>query len=370
MKLWTTAALALAALAALAGCGDEQSAAKAPPPEIVRPAITMVVEASAVTQGGYPGSIQPRSSSALSFPLIGRVIERDADVGDQVRLNQRLSALDPLPYQLAVQSALSSLEGARAQRDQALGAESRAAALVQGRAASQATFDSARLAREAADASVNQAAAALAKAQEQLDQTVLYARFEGVVTAVSADPGQTVQAGQAILTVSDLSRLEAVIDPPEEAARALGQSARFEIRLRQDPTVKAMARVREIAPQADSASRTRRMRLTLETPPKGAFWSGVSIDAFPLGTPGAGAGKASGFMLPNSAILTQGGAASVWVVDPASLAVSARAVKVEPLDDKRVRVLEGLSGGERVVVSGVHSLEAGRRVRLAEGEPK
>lgn len=359
------AALALTAAALLAGCGEGVSETPAPEPP-PRPAFTMVVGAAAEgARAGFPGSIQARSQASLGFPVMGRVIERLVDTGDSVRSGQKLAALDPLPYQLTVQAARSDLEGARAQRDQALGAESRAAALVQGRAASQAVYDGARLGREAADASVSRAEAALLKAQEQLDQTVLRARADGVVTQVQADPGQTVQPGQPILVISDLGRLEAVIDPPEDFARGLSPEARFQIRLRSDPSVTATARLREIAPQADSASRTRRLRLSLENPPRGAFWAGVSIDAIPQS---AAAGPA-GFALPATAILEQGGSSGVWVVGPDS-AVSLRRVRVEPLDARQVRVLEGLTAGERVVTSGVHSLEPGRRIRVQEGAPR
>ncbi|WP_018633896.1 efflux RND transporter periplasmic adaptor subunit [Neomegalonema perideroedes] len=358
--------LALCALAFLAACGESES--KAPPPEPPpRPALTLVVQPEGASLEKFPGSIEARSQAALAFPLIGRMTERRVEVGDSVRRGQRLAALDPLPYRLAVEAARSSLEGARAHLDQARGAESRAAALVRGRVAAQASLDAARLGREAAESSVSQAAATLAKAQEQLDQSVLFAQSDGVVTAVQADPGQTVQAGQAIVTVSDLRRLEAVVDLPEEAARRLAVGAAFEIRLRADPSATAQAKIREIAPQADSASRTRRARLALENAPPGAFWSGVLIDALPQGAAHA---EAPGFALPLSAIQGQGAGTRVWVVNPADSTVSPRAVRVAPLDDKRARVLEGLTAGERVVVSGVHSLEPGRKVRVEEGAPR
>ncbi|MDD2869218.1 efflux RND transporter periplasmic adaptor subunit [Neomegalonema sp.] len=357
---------ALCALVLLAACGEGEG--KAPPPEPPpRPALTLVVRPGEAAQEKFPGSIQARSQADLAFPLIGRMIERRVEVGDSVRRGQRLAALDPLPYRLAVEGARSSLEGARAHLDQARGVESRAAALVRGQVAAQASLDAARLGREAAESSVSQAEATLAKAQEQLDQSVLFAQFDGVVTAVQADPGQTVQAGQPVVTLSDLSRLEAVVDLPEEAARRLAVGAAFEIRLRADPSATAQARIREIAPLAEAASRTRRARLALENAPKGAFWSGVLIDAFPKEAAGAGP---QGFVLPVSAVQGEGSGARVWVVDPAESTVSPRTVRVAPLDDKRLRVLEGLTAGERVVVSGVHSLEPGRKVRVEEGAPR
>lgn len=356
-------ALALAAL--LAGCGEGVSETPAPEPP-PRPAFTMVAGGEAAARPmSFPGAIQARSESALGFPVMGRMLERSAEVGDKVRRGQRLAALDPLPYQLAVQAARFQLEGALAHREQAAGVEARAAALVQGRVAAQADLESARLGREAAEAAVSQAQAALNKAQEQLGQSVLSAQFDGVVTAVHADPGQTVQAGQSILTLSDLGRLEAVIDPPEDFARGLALGDGFQIRLRAEPAVSAAAKLREIAPQADSASRTRRVRLAIEGAPPGAFWPGVAIDAFPT----KAAAAAAGFVLPASAVLERSGAAHLWVVG-ADSAVSLRAVRAEPLDDKRVRVLEGLTAGERVVVSGVHSLEPGRKIRVEEGAPK
>ncbi len=365
-KMISAASAALLFLTALAGCGEGEKGASASVPVETppRPALTVVAAPEGAFQARFPGTIQARSQSALAFPVMGRMTERSVQVGDSVRRGQKLAALDPLPYRLQVEAARSSLEGARARLDQARGAESRAAALLQGHVAAPASYDAARLAREAAEASVSQAEASLAKAQEQLDQTVLRAQFDGVAASVQADPGQTVQAGQAILTISDLGRLEAVIDPPEDYARKLAPGAVFEIRLRTDPSLRALAKLREIAPQADAASRTRRAKLTLESPPAGIFWPGVAVDALPQNGEASGA---AGFPLPLTAVFERGGAPQVWVVDPSSSTVSLRAVRTAPLDEKRLRVVEGLREGERVVVSGVNSLEPGRKIRVEEG---
>ncbi|TGV64197.1 efflux transporter periplasmic adaptor subunit, partial [Mesorhizobium sp. M00.F.Ca.ET.158.01.1.1] len=79
----------------------------------------------------------------------------------------------------------------------------------------QSVFDAAQQARKAAEASVERAKASLAKSQEQLGYARLFSDFDGVVTAVGAEVGQTVSPGQTIVTVARSDLREAVVDIPD-----------------------------------------------------------------------------------------------------------------------------------------------------------
>jgi membrane fusion protein, multidrug efflux system len=73
---------------------------------------------------------------------------------------------------------------------------------------------------------------------------------------------------------------------------------------------------------------------------------------------------APGMELPASALTGSNGSPAVWVVDPKSLAVSLRAVKVALYDPATVVISEGLDTGELVVTAGVQTLHPGQLVRL------
>ena len=63
-----------------------------------------------------------------------------------------------------------------------------------------------------------------------------------------------------------------------------------------------------------------------------------------------------------SAVIDDQGGFQVWVVDPTTLAVSARKVKLGNLSGESVEVQSGLEGSEWIAVSGVHQLREGMKI--------
>jgi multidrug efflux pump subunit AcrA (membrane-fusion protein) len=64
------------------------------------------------------------------------------------------------------------------------------------------------------------------------------------------------------------------------------------------------------------------------------------------------------------------GKSGVWIVDPASTTVAMREVNVVSRDGDAAEVSAGLEPGDRVVIAGVNSLEAGQSVRIPEEASK
>jgi RND family efflux transporter MFP subunit len=345
-------AAALAALGLLAACGKEQP--KAEPP---RPAMTIVATPTPALDTAFSGVVQPQTQSALSFRVLGRIISRPVKSGDRVEAGQIIAAIDPTAYEAAVRAAAATLASARAQFDNAASTAGRQSALLAKKTASQAAFDSAEQARASAQAAMQQAEASLAKAREQLSYTVLKAEYSGIVTGTSAEIGQTVAPGQAVATVAEPTRRDAVIDAPEAVIDAFVLGEKFTVALQIDPAVTAIGALREISPESDAATRSRRLKIALETPPA-AFRLGSTISAR------VALGENPLIRLPASALLQEGESTKVFIVDTKSMTVSLRAIDVAPDRDGRFLVRGGLKGGERVVVAGVHRLKEGQQVRL------
>lgn len=352
--LMRLAALSVAGL--LAAC-QEKRPAEPPAP---RPVLSVVVAPQTARVVGFAGTVEPRYRSDLGFRVLGRIIGRDVNVADLVKKGQRLAALDPVAYQLALRSAQADLASATAQLENATATEARQRRLREQNIAAEAQLDAARQARESAEAGVIRARANLDKAQEQLGYTELRADFDGVVTAVEAQLGQVIQPGQTIVSVARPDVREAVVDLPESIARALRPGARFEVALQLDPSVRTSGSVREIAPQADLTTRTLRVRITLDQPPQ-SFRLGTTITATVV-TPAP-----VGIELPASSLLERDGRIMVWVVDPETLTVSTRDVTLAGRNGSLVRVLDGLDPGTRVVTAGVHSLTVGQQVKIEGG---
>jgi len=345
------AAIALA-LPLLAACSEQEAKA----PEIVRPVLSTVVAMRDKTDFGFAGSIEPQISAALSFRLLGRVIDRDVDVGDMVKKGATIATLDPSALQLQVQAARADLSSAQAQLANASASEERQRALLASKNTPQSTYDAAVQTRDSAQAGVEQAQAALAKAQEQLGYAQLFSDFDGVVTSVGAEVGQVVSPGQMVVTVARSDVREAVVDIPDQIAAALPRDLVFSVALQSAPTITAQGKIREVAPQADAATRTRRVKLALLDPsPAFRLGSTVTVTRHMQVTPQ--------IILPQSSLLDEGGQTAVWVVD-AGGTVSLRPIKLGGRGPGFFTVASGLEPGTRVVTAGVHSLTQGQKVKL------
>lgn len=341
-----------AAALALSACQEE-----AAPPPAIRPVLSTVVMPRATTVVGFTGTVEPRYKVSLGFRILGRLIARGVEVGDQVAAGQRLAAIDPVSLDLAVKSAEADVFTARAQLANATGVEERQRTLLGQSTATQAQFEAAQQAREAAAATLKRGEANLVKAREQLGYAVLHSDIDGLVTAISAQVGQVVSPGQAVVTVARPDIREAALDVPEDVARELKPGAAFDVALQLDPTIHTSGRLREVAPQADPTTRTRRLLVTLSEA-QSVFRLGTTVTA------SVATSRAETIDLPASALLERDGRAFVWVVDPKSSTVATQPVTLAERSASGFRVAEGLAPGARVVTAGVHSLQPGQSVKI------
>jgi len=350
--------LVLPVMLSLAGC-DEAKDSPAPPP---RPVLTMIVAGDRADNLSLAGTIESRYRTDLAFRVFGRIVARDVDVGDIVRKGQRVAALDPTALELAVRSQRAALTNAQASLTNAAAVEERQRTLLDRNVTAKATFETAEQARVAADSEVTRARSNLTKVEEQLSYAELRSDFDGVVTATSAEIGQVVSVGQTVVTVARPDVREAVVDIPEGASKDISPGAVFDVALQLDERMRTPGILREIAPEADSVTRSRRARITLENPP----------DTFRLGTTVTVRSRSahsttSKVRLPASAVIERDDRALVFVVDEASGTVSETPVEVVGRSDGSVTVVGPLKAGAHVVTAGVKSLNAGEPVRLDVG---
>ena len=236
--------------------------------------------------------------------------------------------------------------------------EDRKRRLVASDATSRQSVDNAEQVRAGAESTMARAQANLTKAVEQLGYAQLKAEFAGVVIAVAADVGQVISPGQNVVTVARPDVREAVVDVGSEFPVPLHIGLPFRVSLQLLPEVSAEGLIREIAPQSDPMTRTRRVRISLNDPPPG-FRLGTTVTATLT------EGQTLVMQVPASAVLIKDGASFVWVVDPASSTVSLNKVELTS-GERGLRVTAGLTPGTRVATVGIHSLKPGQKVRIAE----
>lgn len=343
----------------LAACGDKQA-----PVEPVRPVLSQVVQAqNQESLGRFAGSIQARFESTLGFRVGGRIARRWVDVGAEVKPGDTLATLDPTDQQNQLRAAEGDLAKVQAQWINAQANARRQQQLFDRGVGAQAQLDIAQTDLKTTGASLEQARAAVRQARDQLGYSRLQADHPAVVTAWQAEAGQVVTAGQGVVTLARPDIKEAVIDLPAGLAEQLSGEVRFVVAAQLDPDVNTTAVLREIEPQADAATRTRRARLTLADTPE-AFRLGTAISVT------LSSAISPRRELPLTALQEVDGKTRVWVVDPQQQTVSAREVTIAQRLADTVVLSAGVEAGERVVTAGVNSLKPGQKVKIDEESPR
>jgi RND family efflux transporter MFP subunit len=339
----------------LTGCHE-----KAPPTVEARPVRTVTVERGAEGETvSLTGPVQAKDHVSLAFRLDGRMTERPVNVGDVLAAGQVVARLDPQIQQNTLRSAQANLSSAEAQLTEARLTFERHQKLLKTGATSRDAYDKAQQAMLSAQGQVDSARAQAGNAQENLGYTVLSADAPGQVTAVGAEPGEVVRAGQTIVELARQGGRDAVFDVPEGLVRTGPRDPVVEITLNDDPQVTATGRVREVAPQANPATRTFQFKVGLIDPPEAMHLGSTVTARIRLAAP-------PGVEIPASALTESDGGPAVWVVDPHDQTVSLRKVQVLRYDATSVVVSEGLERGDVVVTAGVHVLHPGQKVSLSE----
>ena len=346
----------LAALG-LAGCAKHE-----PEPEPIR-AVKVITagESTPVTVAEYAGEVRARVESRLGFRVAGKVIRRQAEVGQRVRAGEVLAQLDPADYALATQAARAQVRSAQTNLDLTAADFKRYKDLRQQDFISGAELERREAALKAAQAQLDQAQAQLAAQSHQEAYTALVADVSGVVTAVEVEAGQVVAAGVPVVRVAQDGARDVVFAVPEDKVAGVKVGAAMGVRAWTDDRV-VQGRVREVAASADPVTRTFAVKLAVpaeQSPPLGS-----TVYVVPSGAGTKAASSSAAIRLPLSALRKDGADSAVWVLDEASMTVRSQAVKVDRVDANEAVVSEGLQIGQRVVVSGVHVLTPGQKVTL------
>jgi RND family efflux transporter MFP subunit len=347
---------ALLCVLALAACSRPE-----PPPEPVRAVKLLTVGTAPLTaQVAYAGEVRARTESRLGFRVPGKILQRQAELGQRVHAGQLLAQLDPRDFELAAAAARAQVSAARTQRDLAAADAKRYEALKAQNFISGAELERRQASLQAAQASLDQAQAQAAAQGNQSAYTRLVADADGVVTGVDAEPGQVVAAGASVVRLARDGARDVVFAVPEDklARMAVGQQLAVQTWAGGAPLV---ATVRELAASADPATRTFAVKAAIE-----------GAEAPPLGTtvtvvpPALSARGAQAIVLPTTALMQGGSGTAVWVFDAATSTVRAQPVQIATADGNQAVVAGGLAPGMQVVATGVHVLAPGQKVTIYE----
>jgi membrane fusion protein, multidrug efflux system len=385
-----------AALLLLSACGGDRAAqapgSPAAPVTGVRVEAARLVPVREATE--VVGTVQTRTQVLVSSKVQGYVREVRASEGDHVEQGHLLVTVDDRELaaradraraaraeaemsldevQRTLEEAQAGLRSAEADQVYAEATATRYRQLWQRELISAQEYEAVEAKRKSGAAAVEQAQARIASlharekqmryrieaagaelrtAEIALGDTRIVAPVTGVVVARRVEPGDLAIPGQPLLVLDDARayRLEAVV----------GESAVGRVRLGQVLPVlidslgrTLQARVSEIIPAADPASRTVTVKLDLPAEP--GLRSGL------FGRARVPADERQALLVPLAALIERGQLKTVYVVDDQAVA-RLRLVTTGVRHADRVEILSGLEAGERLVVEGASRLRDGARV--------
>lgn len=346
---------ALGSILLMSGCNEKPAEQAAPKRPVLVAAVHYEMERPAST---FVGTVRPRIEADMGFRVAGKVAKRLVEVGQAVEVGQPLALLDEVDLKLQAEQAEAEHRAAIGVLAQASAAEGRAKDLRGRGWSTEAQMDQARAAADEARARVNRAERSVELTKNALSYATLVADSNGIVTATLIDAGQVVAAGQAAVRVARAGEKEAVVAIPETLlSRAKTGSA--SVSLWSEPGKQYVAKLREIAPAADAATRTYLAKFSL--PGAG---EGVQFGMTATLTLSGGGGNDRVARLPLTALFSQGEGASLYVVNDKSGEVALKPVVVKAYEARDVVISSGVEEGDKIVVLGVQKLDPAQKVKV------
>ena len=346
--LHAVAAMAVAGL--LFGCGDKERPASR---EVVRPVkVFTVAGATATALITLPGKTRASQRVDLSFKVSGPLVELPVEEGQAVKQGRLIARILPRDFQINLDQAKARAIEAQRQYD-------RYKELFVRKQVSKAEFDRYK-------ASWDVAKAQLEDAQNALLDTYLKAPFDGVVAKRYVENHQEIQAKQPIVFFQDISEIEILVDVPETLMAQIrqGQAPEATARFVVAPDRTFALKLKEFSTEADPQTQTYQVVMVMPRPEGINILPGMTATV--VGRRPSAAGANARIVIPAIAVTEDAQKKSfVWALDEGDMTVKKVMVKVgEMTGSDGIAILEGLSGGEKVVTSGVTKLQEGMKVSI------
>jgi len=378
-------ALFLAAPAVLLLCTAGFFWLKAARAPLVQVAVVREASASAAaTVLNASGYVTPRLRATVSSKITGKVTEVLIEEGKSVTEGQVVGRLDDSNArrdldlaQAQLDSSKRALAETQARLKLAQVTLERTKALVADGVQSQSTLDAALADFDAYTAHLLQQKQDVDVAQENvrvkqqnLEDTIIRAPFSGVVTTKDAQPGEMISPISAgggftrtgICTVVDMKSLEIQVDVNEAYIARVVPGQRVDAVLDAYPDWHIPAHVILAVPTADRQKATVQVRIGFDhLDPRILPDMGVKVAFLDTEAKPSAAQNRPHLLVPKAAVKHEGDADYVYVVQQDR--VERRAVRLVGTEGEELAVT-GVTGGERVVISGPPALVDGARVTV------
>jgi RND family efflux transporter MFP subunit len=334
-----------------------------------------------LTAAGY---VVAQRQAAVSSKIPGRLADLRVREGSRVRRGDVIGRLESRDYAAQLEEARRELEVARAAHAEARAREfearrefERQRRLLAEGVASQSDFDAAEARFKVAaaqvassEAAIPRAEAAVIVAQVALDDTLIVAPFDGVVTTKNAEIGEIVApvsvggaaAGSSVALIADMETLEAEVDVNESHIGRIREGQPAEIVLDAYPERRYPGVLRQIVPTANRQKATIQAKVAFREKGAEVLPEMSARVTFLETAPPEGASGRTRVFVPRGALLTRGGSPAVLVLRDGRAALVP--VRTGAEVDGRVEVLSGLNGGESLILNPPETVQNGSRVRV------
>ncbi len=397
IKAILAAAMLLAAIIPMSGCGKQTETVKDVP--VVK--VMELKKSSLTVNVDYPAKLLPSKEINVSAKIPGKVAEVYYNVGSKVKkgdilfaleskesnsqLNQSKAALSSTKETVKRQllDAQTALDQAQLQYDNAKSSYEKTEALYQQGAASKQTRDdvenlykNASVSLEAAkknleilkgsgsgglaSAQTNQAQSVVDSASIQVENSIIRAPIDGIVSNCGVKAGEMTSSALNAFTVINSDELSAEIHVPGEVQSVLsvGQVLKFKIgvegQLEQDGTVD------EISPAADPRTGFYTVKVIVKNS-GGNIRPGIFAKAvIPAKS------REDVVTVPGGAIVSENGVEFVYLVQEG--VVARKIVEIGVSTDTATEISGDLKEGDKIILEGQSFLSEGEKVETAEGK--
>lgn len=325
------------ALLLLAGCGHKKDSAAAAQLPVASVKIVAVGKKSRTATEEVMGTVRAKLRASIEAKVTGKIERMLVTPGQTVKAGELLAELDAREIQARLDQAL-------ALRQQAQSDLGRFTALLEAKSLTQVEFDSAQ-------ARARVAIAAVTETETMLGYTRVIAPFAGVITRKHADVGDLATPGKPLLDMEDSNALRLEADVPEAIVGKLTLGDKLPVRISAlEKELEGI--VSEIAPAADSGSRTFLVKLDLPTQPglRGGQFGRVAMPV----------GETSALRVPVAAVVQRGQMEMLFIVSDGKAQL--RLVKTGKRIGNEVELVSGVEAGEKVVTDGAAGLVDGQPV--------
>jgi membrane fusion protein (multidrug efflux system) len=340
---------------AMAGCGKKEE--KALPEKVVH-----VRTRSVSTEPLRPfveaiGSLRPYEEVVISSEIEGILRKIFVSEGDRVTRGSLLAEVNETDFVLGVRHAQAALHQAEATLANVKQEYERKAALYREQLVTSQQFDDIAARREVSESDVERARASLALAREKLARTKIYSPLSGAVKEKRVSAGDFVRSGTFLVSLirTDPLKLQFTVIEKDVGKLRKGQEVQF--RVDAFPERLFRGRLQSIYANLEEKTRSLQVEALVENSQNSLKPGLFARVVLYTGAP------ADRIVVPINALLYEASTIKVFVIENGR-AVE-KIVKIGQKFGEDMEIVEGLHGGEQLVVVGQNNLAKGVKVHVA-----